>query len=98
MYTVTTKDSDFSNLLDNVLNEEFNPSTPNAVWCTDITYLWTNQGFVYLTSIMNLFSRKIISWTLSKTLEVSCVLETINKATERRELIQPLIIHSDRGS
>lgn len=62
-YTVTTKDSDFSNLLDNVLNEQFNPSTPNAVWCTDIIYLWTNQVFVYLTSIMDLFSRKIISRT-----------------------------------
>ena len=54
--------------------------------------------FVYLTSIMDLFSRKIIAWTLSETLEVSCVIDTINKAKARRIIDQPLIIHSDRGS
>ncbi|WP_368489022.1 IS3 family transposase [Clostridium sp. BJN0013] len=97
-YTVTTKDSDFSSKLENILNEKFNPSTPNAVWCTDITYLWTNTGFVYLTSIMDLYSRKIIAWTLAETLAVSCVIDTINKAKQNRKLLNPLIIHSDRGS
>jgi transposase InsO family protein len=97
-YTITTKDSDFSSKLKNILNEQFNPTTPNAVWCTDITYIWTYSGFVYLTSIMDLYSRKIIAWTLSKTLEVSCVIETINKAKANRKLINPVIIHSDRGS
>ena len=47
---------------------------------------------------MDLFSRKIIAWTLSETLEVSCVIDTINKAKARRNIDQPLIIHSDRGS
>ena len=51
-----------------------------------------------LTSVMDLFSRKIIAWTLSETMEVSCVIETINKAKARRNINQPLIIHSDRGS
>lgn len=97
-YTVTTKDSDFSNTLLNILNEQFNPTEPNTVWCTDITYIWTIDGFVYLTSIMDLFSRKIIAWTLSKSLEVSCVIDTINKAKARRNTAKPLIIHSDRGS
>ncbi|AGK95170.1 IS3 family transposase [Clostridium pasteurianum] len=97
-YTVTTKDSDFSSKLENVLNEQFNPSAPNAVWCTDITYLWTNAGFVYLTSIMDLYSRKIIAWTLTETLAVSCVIDTINKAKKNRKLANPVIIHSDRGS
>ena len=97
-YTITTKDSDFSSKLTNILNEQFNPSKPNAVWCTDITYIWTIDGFVYLTSIMDLYSRKIISWTLSKTLEVSCVVDTINKAKASRNIIEPLIMHSDRGS
>lgn len=63
-YTITTKDSDFSSKLTNILDEQFNPSKPNAVWCTDITYIWTIDGFAYLTSIMDLYSRKIISWTL----------------------------------
>ena len=68
-YTVTTIDSNFSEELVNILNEEFNPQEPNAVWCSDITYIWTYEGFVYLTSIMDLYSRKIISWVLSTTLE-----------------------------
>ena len=94
-WTITTKDSDLSTELQNILDEHFNPDLPNAVWCSDITYIWTIDGFVYLTSIMDLFSRKVIAWTLSKTLEVS---DTINKAKARRNIDQLLIIHSDRGS
>ena len=96
-WTITTIDSDFSNELQNILDEQFTPERPNAVWCSDITYIWTTDGFVYLTSIMDLFSRKIIAWTLSQTLEVSCVINTINKAKARRNTKLPLIIHSDRG-
>lgn len=96
-WTITTKDSDFSNELQNILDEQFNPDCPNAVWCSDITYIFTTDGFVYLTSIMDLYSRKIIAWTLSHTLEVSCVIDTINKAKARRKIDLPLIIHSDRG-
>ena len=76
-WTTTTRDSDFSNELHNVLNEQFNPDRPNAVWCTDITYIWTVDGFVYLNSIMDLYSRKIIAWSLSETMEVSCVIDTV---------------------
>lgn len=97
-WIATTKTSDFSTELQNILNEQFNPERPNAVWCSDITYIWTTDGFVYLTSVMDLYSRKIIAWTLSETLEVSCVVDTINKAKSRRKIDQPLIIHSDRGS
>ena len=97
-WTITTKDSDFSTELQNILDEQFSPDRPNTVWCSDITYIWTIDGFVYLTSVMDLFSRKIIAWTLSETLEVSCVIDTINKAKARRNIDQPLIIHSDRGS
>ena len=97
-WTITTKDSDFSSELQNILDEQFNPERPNAVWCSDITYVWTIDGFVYLTSIMDLYSRKIIAWTLSNTLDVSCVIETINKAKARRKIEEPLILHSDRGS
>ena len=97
-WTITTIDSDFSNELQNILDEQFTPDRPNAVWCSDITYIWTTDGFVYLTSIMDLYSRKIIAWTLSQTLEVSCVIDTIKKAKARRNTELPLIIHSDRGS
>ena len=94
-YTVTTIDSDFSNELENILNEQFNPEEPNAVWCSDITYIWTLEGFVYLICIMDLYARKIIAWTLSRTLETSYVIETIDKAKAMRNIGKPLVFHSD---
>lgn len=97
-WTTTTRDSDFSNELHNILDEQFNPDRPNAVWCTDITYIWTQKGFVYLNCVMDLFARKIIAWTLADTMEVSTVIATINKAKACRSTDLPLIIHSDRGS
>lgn len=97
-WTTTTRDSDFSNELNNILDEQFNPQRPNAVWCTDITYIWTQDGFVYLNCVMDLFARKIIAWTLSDNMEVSSVIATINKAKACRNTDLPLIIHSDRGS
>ena len=96
-YTVTTIDSDFSNDLKNILEEQFDPGEPDAVWCSDITYIWTFAGFVYLTSIMDLFSRKIIAWVLSDTLEAKWVIEAVNKAKAKRNVNKPLIIHTDRG-
>ena len=97
-WIATTVESDFSKELHNILDEQFNPDRPNAVWCRDITYIWTLEGFVYLTSIMDLYSRKIIAWTLSESMDVSFVIETIKKAQKRRNTVLPLILHSDRGS
>ena len=97
-FTTTTRDSDFSTELTNILDEQFNPERPNAVWCTDITYIWTQNGFVYLNCVMDLFARKIIAWTLSSTMEVSTIVATIDKAKIYRNTESPLIIHSDRGS
>jgi len=51
--------------LHNILKQQFSPIKPNTVWCTDITYIWTTEGFVYLTSIMDLYSRKIIAWRVT---------------------------------
>jgi len=80
-----------------ILDEQFNPDTPDAVWCSDITYIWTYEVFVYLTSIMDLYSRKIISFGLSTTLESKWVIQAINKAKETRRSNKPKIIHSDSG-
>lgn len=96
-YVQTTMDSDFSQKLKNILNEEFNPEHPDAVWCSDITYIWTFEGFVYLTSIMDLYSRKIVSWVLSETLEATHVVKCIEKAKKVRNIEKPLIFHCDRG-
>lgn len=97
-WIATTLDSDLSSELHNILDEKFNPAQPNAVWCTDITYIWTGNGFVYLTSIMDLFSRIIIAWTLSDSMEVTHIVDTVNKAISRRNGAVPAVIHSDRGS
>ena len=96
--TQTTTDPDFSSELNNLLDRDFHPGSPNAAWCTDITYIWTSVGFVYLASIMDLYSRKIISWTLGETLEAKWVLEAVRKAKEERHVEHPLVIHSDRGA
>ncbi len=87
-YTQTTIDSDFSKELHNILNEQFNPEQPDAVWVSDITYIWTFEGFVYLTSIMDLYSRKIIAWVLSETLEASHVVDCVEKAKKIRSITQ----------
>lgn len=97
-YTVTTISEDFSAALKNLLDREFNPTKPNAAWCSDITYIWTiDDGFVYLTSVMDLYSRKIIAWTLSKDMEAKTVLECLRQAKEERPSIDPIVIQSDRG-
>lgn len=97
-FTKTTIDPDFDNNLKNLLKEQFNPEKPNAIWCSDITYIHTENGFVYLTSIMDLFSRRIIAWRLSKTLEAKWVVECVLEAKNIRRTTQPLVLHSDRGS
>lgn len=98
-WTKTTKDCNFSNKLKNILKRDFNPTEPNAAWCTDITYIWTyDNGFVYLTSIMDLYSRRIIAWTLSKTMMAEEVLKCLEEAKERRKWDNPIVIHADRGS
>lgn len=97
-YTATTLHSNFSNQLKDILKRDFKPDSPNTVWCTDITYVWTRVGFVYLTSVMDLYSKKIIAWELSENLNTDSVVKCIEKAKRRRITDEPVIIHSDRGS
>ena len=95
-WTKTTISKNFTADLKNLLKREFNPDRPNAFWCTDITYIWTyDEGFVYLTSVMDLYSRKIISWVLTKDMKAESVVEAINIAKARRNIEKPLVIHSD---
>ena len=96
-YTVTTAGSDFSSELKNIPDEQFNPEKPDAVWCSDTTYIWTFEGFVYLTSIMDLFSGKITAWVLSDTPEAKWAVEAVEKAKAARDVKEPQIMHTDRG-
>lgn len=97
-FTCTTLDPDFSFKLKNILDKQFNPEEPNAVWVSDITYIVTVDGFVYLTSIMDLYSRKIIAWILSRTLNAQHVVDCVNLAKQKRCIDKPLVFHNDRGS
>ncbi len=97
-YSRTTINPDFDSRLKNLLQERYNPEAPNTIWCSDITYISTEKGFCYLTSIMDLYSRKIVSWRLSESLEAKWVVECVEEAKSTRLGANPLLIHTDRGS
>ena len=96
-YVRTTIGPDFDDKLKNILQKDFNPRKPNTDWVTDITYIHTLSESVYLTSVMDLFSRKIIGRHLSDRLSTKGVLQAIKKARINRRLTHTVIIHSDRG-
>lgn len=96
-YVKDATDPEFDIKLKNILNRDFNPAAPNSVWVTDITYVHTLSGFVYLTSVMDLYSRSIVGWHLSDSLSTEHVVSAIEKAKINRALNKPVVIHSDRG-
>ena len=82
----------------NVLNQVFDAGGPNQKWVTDITYLPTAEGFVYLAVVLDLFSRKVVGWALSGSLATSVVNQALRGAIERRRPdTSSLLLHSDRG-
>lgn len=95
-YTATTISIDFSDRLKNIIKRDFSPEKPDTIWCTDITYIHTEEGYLYLSCIMDLYSRKIVAWQLGKTLETEHVVAAINKAIARTGK-RPFVIHTDRG-
>jgi len=84
---------------ENLLAQVFSAEAPNRKWVTDITYLPTRQGWVYLAAVLDLFSRKIVGWSIGDSLATPLVSETLRKAIESRRpgTLQELIHHSDRG-
>jgi putative transposase len=74
------------------------PTAPNQVWVADITYIWTLAGWIYLAAVMDLFSRKIVGWSLAQTMETSLVKEALQRALASRRPPAGLLHHSDRGS
>jgi transposase InsO family protein len=82
----------------NLLNRQFESSRPNAVWCADITYLWTLQGWLYIAVVIDLYSRKIVGWAMNSRLKAPLVTEALSMAYWRRKPEKRLIHHSDRGS
>ena len=97
-FVVTTDSNHDFNTYPNVLNRQFNVDEPNQVWVADITYIWTIEGWVYLSSIMDLFSRKIVGWSLASHMKKELTIQALNRALISRQPSEGLLHHSDRGS
>lgn len=97
-YKATTNSKHNQPVYDNVLNRAFKVLAPNKVWVADITYIGTAQGWVYLASVMDLYSRKIVGWSLGERMTKELVLAAFDQACERQKPPPGLIHHSDRGS
>jgi transposase InsO family protein len=82
---------------DNFLKRNFKANRPNEKWVSDITYIKVEKGFVYLAVVMDLFSRKIIGWSLDTTMTNQLIIDALNMAVGSRKVEPGLILHSDRG-
>ncbi len=82
----------------NLLKQQFNPEAPNRVWASDITYIWTRTGFCYLCVVLDLYSRKVIGWKISKKIDSMLVIEATEAALSKRGWPNGIVFHSDRGT
>ncbi len=82
----------------NLLEQDFSAETANERWASDITFIWTGQGWLYLAVVMDLYSRRIIGWSMSRRISRHLVLNALNMALGQRRPQSDLIHHSDRGS
>lgn len=82
----------------NLLNRTFHSPAPNQVWMADITYVWTSAGFLYLSVVLDLFSRKVVGWGLAHHMPTELALGALKMAYERRGGPLGLMHHSDQGS
>jgi len=81
----------------NLLDRQFTVDAPNAVWVTDITYIWTQEGWLYLAAILDLYSRKVVGWAVDESLERHLALDALAMALSNRRPARGLLHHSDRG-
>ena len=79
------------------MNQEFIRKSPNEVWSSDITYIRTEQGWLYLAAVIDLYSRKVIGWQLDKSLGSDLVEKALQKALMNRKVKSGIIFHSDQG-
>lgn len=83
---------------ENILNREFEASRPNQKWATDITYIPTDQGWLYLAGVIDLCSRKIVGWSMADHMKVDLISNALKMAIARRRPEAGLLHHSDRGA
>jgi len=97
-FKVTTKRKHSDNVADNLLNQNFNPTGPNEIWAGDVTYLKTAEGWMYLAIVMDLFSRRIVGWSIDKHMKQALVNRALISAYNLRRPPKGVVFHSDRGS
>jgi putative transposase len=82
----------------NLLNRQFEVEKPDKVYVSDITYIWTNEGWLYLAVVLDLFSRQVVGWSLSNRMTKKLIMDALRMAIWRRRPAPGLTFHSDRGS
>lgn len=97
-FKVTTDSSHNKPVAANLLAQNFVAAAPNQKWCGDITYLWTDEGWMYLAVVIDLYSRKVIGWSMSKRIKAGLVCDALTMALWRRGFPKHVIMHTDRGS
>ncbi len=97
-YKVTTNSNHKQPVFDNVLNRQFNVAQPDQVYVGDITYLWTQEGWLYLAVVIDLYSRKIVGWSMGSRMKAQLVWDALMRAIWLRRPKAGLVVHSDRGT
>jgi putative transposase len=82
----------------NVLARNFDVELPDTAWVTDVTYVWTHEGWLYLAAILDLFSRRVVAWAASANNDRALAISALDRATSERTPAAGLVHHSDRGS
>ena len=97
-YKVTTNSRHNHQVAENIVQQNFNSAETNKIWASDITYIWTKEGWLYLCCIIDLCSRMIVGWSLDRIQRSSLVITALKQAVINRGENPGLIFHSDRGS
>ena len=97
-FTVTTHRDPSHPVADNLLDQNFTATSPNERWSSDITYIKTRQGWLYLAVVMDLYSRRIVGWSMSRWISRHLVIDALKMAIDQRCPDGELLHHSDRGS
>jgi transposase InsO family protein len=97
-YKATTDSNHALPVAPNLLERKFTVDRPDAAWVSDITYIWTRQGWMYLAVVLDLFSRKVVGWSLAERMTAALVCDALDAAVRLRCPAPGLLFHSDRGS
>ena len=97
-YKATTDSKHNLPVAQNLLDRNFTPTTPNKVWTADMTYIWTDEGWLYLAVVIDLFNREVVGWSIKPRMTADIVMDALTMVWFRRKPAPGLMHHSDRGS